>query len=116
MRQCGVSQQRWSRWLWWGAGRRCSHRRTNALSRRKDALSYCPDRFPASERPSPQAARKRVERLIAIYRKDPDAIQNAEHEEERTSMRVLLEVIARNLTLDQCDPALVRRINAALEE
>ena len=79
-------------------------------------LSLCADRFPVSERTSPRAARKHVDRLIAIYRKDPDAIQNAEHEEERTSMRELLEIEARNLTLDRCDPGLVRRIRDALRE
>lgn len=78
-------------------------------------LSFCPDRFPASERPSPQKARKHVERLTAIYRKDPGAIQNAGQEEELT-MRELLEATARNLTRDRCDPALVRRINDALGE
>ena len=87
-----------------------------AVAAATDRLSYCPDRFPVSERPSPQAARKHVERLITIYRKDPDAIQNAEHDEERTTMRELLETIARNLTLDRCDPALVRRIKEALGE
>ncbi len=88
----------------------------DAVQRATESLSYCPDRFPISERPSPQAARKHVERLITIYRKDPDAIQNAQHEEERTTMRELLETIARNLTLDRCDPALVRRIKEALGE
>lgn len=81
-----------------------------------DRLSYCPDRFPVSERPSPQAARKHVERVIAIYRKDPDAIHNAQHEEERMTMRALLEITADNLTRDRCDPTLVRRIKRALGE
>ena len=79
-------------------------------------LSVCSDRFPVSERTSPRAARKHVDRLIAIYRKDPDAIQNADHEEERGSMREFLETEARNLTHDRCDPALVRSIKDALGE
>ena len=87
-----------------------------AVQAATNGLSYCPDRFPVSERTSPKAARKHVERLIAIYRKDPDAIYKAEHEEERLTMRELLEIEARNLTLDRCDPALVRRINDALGE
>ncbi len=87
-----------------------------AVADATNGLSYCPDRFPISERTSPQAARKHVERLIAIYRKDPDAIQNAEHPEERGTMRELLESIERNLILDRCDPALVRRIKDALGE
>ena len=87
-----------------------------AVAEATGRLSFCADRFPNWQRPSPQAARKHVERLIAIYRKDPDAIQNAEHPEERMPMRELLESTARNLTLDRCNSTLVRRIKDALGE
>ena len=76
-----------------------------AVADATNGLSYCPDRCPIWSAPR-RSGRRHVERLIAIYRKDADAIQNAEHPEERGTMRELLESIERNLILDRCDPVL----------
>lgn len=61
----------------------------------------------------PKEAPKDVDRLIAIYQKDPDAIYQEGHEEDQT-MRGVLEAVARNLARKRCDPGLAKRIRRAL--
>ena len=54
-----------------------------------------------------------VERLIAIYKKDPGAI-HVESSEEQASMRLTLGYVAESL--DDCDPRRADQLREAIEE
>jgi hypothetical protein len=76
-----------------------------------DLSYYCPHAA-APERPAPPRIVRGVDRVIAIHRKDPDAIFNDEHDEERQPMSDVLEGAERQVRW--CDPRLADRVKREL--
>jgi hypothetical protein len=75
-----------------------------------DISFYCPHAA-APERPAPTHIDRAVERLISIYRKDPDALHMEGHEEE-TSITRVMELAERQLRW--CDPRIADRVKREL--
>jgi hypothetical protein len=76
-----------------------------------DLSFYCPHPR-APERPAPPRIVRGIEAIIAIHDKDPDAIFNHTHDEERAPMSEVLEGTEEQVRW--CDPRLADRLKREL--